>query len=607
MAKPSEKDRVSRHFDRVRAADRVYDKWAKTYQTEQLVDYYCGQQWRGLSDDEAKLRYVLNLVFPTMETQIPSLMFYRPQVKIEPRPPFADDPSSKVADIAKVCEDTVQTFIDEPDVHFKEHTLLALRDAFWRFGIVEVGYSADWIDNPHAGKPVLKEKSREDDPDEPMVDGKGSTVYEPDKLVESEELYVKRLDPRCFRVSISGRNVLTENDWVGYYEWVYVEDVKRNPKYSNTSTLSASGRSADGPMVKDDKDADRHAGMVKLWKLWDLRTKTRCVLAEGHERYLLEGEAWTTLPFAALKFYERPSEWYPLPPIYNWLSPQDEYNEARQQQKVHRQRFERKYTVYTGGIDDTELEKIQNGGDGTFAKRNTPDDPIRPVEDAPLDGAIWNQVAVTKDDFRQISGTTSEQAGVAASDTATQANIVDMHSRVRESALRNVVGEWLGTIARLMLLTLREKMQLPFWVKRNVDPNNPDPQDAQRVMDAWQSLMAEDLGTTNIAVSVDVTTLSPVSEDAQRNAWTQVLSMLTNPALAMMLGMSEPLLRKTVGYYGIKSERDIAAIAQVLQLMLKMQMAAQAAAAGPTGAPTPAAAGTPGQPAGMPASAGMVQ
>jgi len=601
VPKANQTARVTRWQERIVAANRIYKEWEESYECKHLTEYYCGKQWRGWGDDEAKDKYVTNLFFPTLEIRLPSLLFYKPQAKCEPRPSRADDLNEQAGARAELCQHTIQTLIDKKETRFQLQTLLALKDAEFRFGLVEVGYSADWVDNPNAGKPLLNER------DEAMTDDTGQSIMGPDRIVKSESLYVRRIPPKTFRVSLSGLNVLEENDWCGYYEWHYVEDVKKNPKYRNTADLQAGGSLKDMPALSRDDERERHRGMVKLWKIWDLRGKVKHVIADGAEKFLVEGEPFTYLPLAAIKYCEAPDEWYPVPPTYNWLSPQDEYNESREMQRAHRRRFTRRYTFMDGGIDQSELDKLESGEDGVYAKRNTPDDPIKPVADAPLDGAIWNQLAVIKDDFREVSGVSGDQRGVVETETATQANIVDMRSRIRESSARRQVAEWLGDICHLILCTVREKMQLPFWIKINSDPAAGDVEGMLKTAQLWKEITSTDLGDLDLDISVDVAALSPVSEDQQRLVWNQVLALLTNPTLLLLLMQSEVLLRKTLRMYGITSDAEVKEIQKVGASMLQIQLAMQASAGGGQPGAT-ATAGQPTQPpAGMPAASGMIQ
>jgi hypothetical protein len=599
---------LKRWTSRVIASNRVYDRWAEEFECKHLEDYYKGRQWRGLPEDVAKKAYTINLIFPTIEMQLPSLMFYRPKVKVEPRPGHADDAKSIAAARADLLEYTVQTFIDDPKVHFKQQTLLALRDAPFRFAVIEVGYTGDWIDNPNAGKPILKENS-----EEPMLDGEGATINEPNKVPRpgSEGIFAKRIPPSQWRVSISGKNITEENDWCGYFEYHYVEDLKKNPRY-DTKGLRSSGTWRDMPQGSEDAaDREKHAGMVKVWKLWDLRANVKIVFAEGHDRFLLKDDPFAYLPFSILKFYELADEWYPLPPVFNWLSPQDEINESREQQRNHRRRFTRRYTTKVGSILPTEREKLENGPDGVIAE-SLQDNPIVPVPDADLSGQNWAQLAASKEDFQQITGLSGEQRGVAEADTATQANIINVRAQMRESQARVQVSDWLANIARIMVLCIREKMQLPFWVQRTVDPFAADAQAAKTTAELWQQITSKDLGDIDVDVKVDIASLSPISEEALRNAWNAVLMMLANPTMLMILmtpnpaaadpNEPSPLLRKTLGFYGIKSDSEVREISRVGRVVMAMQMAAAAAAGDQKGIASPPAgdAANPGTPTGSP-------
>jgi hypothetical protein len=324
--KVSEEKRVQSWQSRLASGNRVYQAWDTRFKPSVLQDYYLGKQWQGQAEAEAQQKYTINLIFPTIETQLPSLLFAKPQVTVEPRPPHADDIGSQAGQRAHLIQNVLQTFIDDPRVHFQAHTSLALKDAEFRFGLVEVGYSADWIDNPNAEKPILRDDGA------PMTDGEGQPVREPAKKIkpDSERVYLKRIPPQTARVSPSQRNILEENDWFAYYEWHYVEDVKANPTYRHTDKLKAGGSLASLVKPEDagegqDGPQDR-AHMVKLWKVWDFRTRCKYVMAEGHDKFLVDAEPYAFFPIAALKFIEIPDQWYPLPPTFNWLSPQDEIN-----------------------------------------------------------------------------------------------------------------------------------------------------------------------------------------------------------------------------------------------------------------------------------------
>jgi hypothetical protein len=635
-AKASSPDDPARIWtDRLARAKKDYDAWAKEYEVERCLQYYLGRHWRGYSEEQAQKKYTINLIFATLETQLPALMFGTPRVIVEPRPARAQQPGSDVGGRATLLESTLQTFVDDRDVQFSFETTLALRDAYSHYALVEVGYSADWIDNPNADKPVLKENGTD-----PLLDEDRNPVLQPKKIIKpgtGESLFLKRIPPHTFRVW-PGRNALVKNDAVAYYEWHYVADVKANKEYDHTADLKATGTvSTDADAPTDEADSQKYQGMVKLWKIWDLRKKVRHVLAEGHPQLLQQDKSYTYLPLAALKFYEIPNSWYPLPAIFNWLSPQDEINETREGMRTHRRRFARRY-MREPSVLKTEFEKLETGEDGTCIEvPKVNPSPIMPIPDADLSAQnTVQELAVTKDDFAQITGVSGEARGVPQADTATAANIINVRQQVRESRTRRLVADWLGEILRLMMLTIKEKMQLPMVIKMNTDPfalapkpSEPGDRTGDRVTRAlyrplqeWKEIKAEDLGDLDVDVKVDLSSLSPVAEAAQAQAWNIVLQLLTNIPLLMLLmtpnpeapDEPSPMLRKTLALNGIKSDTEVREIWRVGQVVLQqhalMAMAAAASGKGggagmpglsmmPGGVATPA---TPGPVTGAPAA-----
>lgn len=589
----SEKERVATWQGRVTAANKVYSAWEDKYKCDQCEEYYEGHQWP--DDEEGK--YTINLVFPTVEIKIPSLFFNNPRVKINPRPARSDDPMSRVSERAKLQQDTVNTFLSDRNVGLRAESQLSLKESFWRFGVLEVGYTGDYIDNPNAGKPLLL------DDDSPMKDANGNEVMQPARIPKSEQLYIKRIPAKQWRVSAHSKNILHQNDWCGYFEWHYPDDVRRNKFYENTSTLkrNASLKDEVSPSPSDDQDEDaKHRDMIKIWKIWDLRARVRYVFQDGAEKFFVDGKKFSFLPFADLRHHQRTDSWYPIPPIFNWISPQDELNETREMQRVHRKRFYRRYLV-SDSVDDKECQKLETGGDGVYIKvpKATAEGTIVPVQDAPLDPAVARNVPQSKDDLREISGVPSEQRGIAQSETATQANIIDVRSQIRDSYGRQQVAEWMSAVGMIVLVTIRKRMALPFWIKVSVDPTGPQAvEEALRVAEIWKEITSEDLGDLNLDITVDTNDLSPVSKEQERNNFFQGLATMTNPQFAPILAVSDVLMRKALSFFDISSETDVQEIKRAVAINMMIQMQAMAAKNGMPGlAQNPGPGPTPGNPA----------
>ncbi len=576
MAKKSDKERVADWQLRIRASNKVFEKWEKRFMCKTTPLYYEGFQWNGDFKPGTE-PYTINLVFPTIEIQLPSLLFFHPKITVRPRPNRVDDAGSAGAVRAQLREDTINTVISSRRVGFNQEIEQAHMDAYFYFGIVETGYTADAADNPNAGKPILNERDEDT----------GKTYPEGAKIVSRESLYFKRVPPEHFRVSLSAGNRLEQCDWYGYYEWMYPADVKANKRYKNTTNLKATGKISDSlePEASNDEEKEKYKDMAKVWKIWDLRAKKRYDFAEGGEKFLLEEDMdlrpdkSPILQHSVLKKHERRNEFYPLPPVFNWISPQNELNETRQMQRIYRKKLVPKFAA-DASVDDVEVAKFLEADIQVIrCKENG----ITPIAMPPSDGALLRAIPVTQDDFRQISGVGGEQRGIADADTATQANIIDVQSKIRESMGRVKVAAFIASLGETAIEILQKRATLPFWIQTNVDPEAMSaPAEISATTATWQMITSDKLGDLDTDVTVDAESLAPVSDPAERAAWNQVITLMMNPQIFPILASSDVLLRKTLAYYGIRSDKEISEIRRIGTIMFQMmaaQVQAQQAAA----------------------------
>ena len=581
MAKTPERDRVGADQKQVKAAGDVTKQWEEDYACEMLEQYFYGRQWEGDINDWNKKKYVINLFFPSIEISKPSLLFQVPKYKVIPRPTRIDDPLSDVEARSKLQEETLNSYVQDPDFGFKTETALAIQDAQFRFGVVQVGYTADFIDNPEADKPILSDQLNDDGTPKEMQDANGEVIRQPKQTIRSERAYLKWISAKQWRVSANSHNRIEACDWCGYYEWHYASDIKANTRYNKKATVDLQATGSIKAQYRDDStnNDERKPGMVKIWFKWDLRAKERRIWAEGGERYLLV-EDFKILPFAVLKFHEILGQWHPMPPTYNWVHPQNQLNDGREMRRVHRNRAIRRY-LRSPQMQKEEFEKLAEGDDMVCAESPNPTTDLVPVLDAPLDAAIFRDMQDHLEDFTRVSGISGESQQVAQSETATQANLIALMGQTRENAKRQVVGLWLGDIGRLILRTLRDKMALPFWIKNAVDPTSPlAVEEAQEVAKLWKQIASEDLGDIDNDIQVDLASMSPVQQTQERQDWLTFLGLLTNSALGVVLSNSPELMRKTAGLFNITSERTLAEVNQALQKSAMMMLQAQAAKAG---------------------------
>lgn len=553
-------------FEKILSAQSSKSGWEGQYNPDVLEDYYCGFQWDPDAEDNLPgvdhMPRVVNLFFPSIEIIKPSLFFHNPRFKVTPRPSRLDDPLTNVEARAKLQEDTLNTFVSDPEFGFEEAIEMALFEAFFRFGVIEIGYTADPVDNPRAGKPVMK---KDVGGDSPMLSSSGKPLMEPERLLENEKLFLARIPAKNFLMPSDSKPKTEDNEWCGYSEWHRIDEIKANKSFQNTGDLTATGKIWDQYKEEaDDDDESKKGQMIKIWKIWSQRLRRKFYLAEGYGR-VLKVEKFDKLPFGFIRFHKTTRSWYPVPPTFNWLFPQQELNETRAQQTEYRERMIPKWLADRAVMDDPALQQLESREMGSIA---TVDglhrDAIVPVPIPAPNVAMLRAAPEAKEDFREISGITGEQRGLADAETATQANLLEQRARIRENFRRSQVGHWLSKLGQLTLTLLEERMTLDFWVKTNVDLASPLALgEIESLAGTWQQIKSDRLGPMSFDVSVDLASLSPVAEEQARQNWNQVLLLISNPQLLAMLSQSEVLLRRTLENYGIVNEKDIQEVKRV--------------------------------------------
>lgn len=695
-------------FRRIATAKEFKKKWEDNYEVDRAHDYVRGFQ-RDASDEydaQGDRKYQINKILAALKTRVPALFYYFPYARVKPTFGRQDSVGSQVSDRAQLLQDTINTIIRQPKTRFKPETMMALKEAHWSFGVIEIGYEAEWGENPFAQKPLLIENDdvRKDLEGVGLIPEEGSYEEELQKLQEvphSETFFTRHIPARQFLVATNDKSATERQDWVGYWEWMYVEDVKRCPAYQYTEDLKASAKMAtEGgtvdqdliPTIRDDQGKDIPPDMVRVWKIWDQRQKKRYVIAEGHDRILRVSDYYY-LPLAILRFEVVPGEWYPIPPISQQLTEQDEFNDSREWLRIVRKGTRPRYVYDKQAFPSDELEKLETDEFFTMVGvENQNLDPIRPVQMPAISDAVMRTLALADSGFAEQAASSPVDRltrGAGGKPTATEVEAMGQKGDVRDSYEQQEVAEWLGVICYALIKCALEKMTLPQWVISNSDPTSAqyqmEAQVIQQQFSQWMQLMHSSLQASSVEkqampealpgmsppqpgqpgveapplpeppqnpspldsrgiplgqpigqpqmipgapgavaqqyqqvtpeqlqaaddglewdITIDVESLSPVTEEQYGNRLIQALNLISSPGVGQLLSMSPPLLKSVLNLMGIRNSSDQSNIFQALQL--KMQMEQQMAMAGgpgpvgvaPQGGPSPQpGAGSPGGP-----------
>lgn len=549
---------------RINSANASYKKWADRFKVEMLYQYYEGFQWF-FEVDENNRPYVINMIYSTIETKLPNIIFDNPQFSLRARPVGIKFDEDSANSQAQVKEDILNYICARSEFGLSDKHELAVLDAFIGFGVIETGQSRERHLNPY------------------ITEGKVDPL---------DQVYTKRIPFDQFRVSALANWDLSEGRWKGYFEYVPWDRLEKfsdkllwkNKVYDDGDEVATVDTISGKIMVASDVSSEiSPPSTCKIWHLWDLDNQKFILYAPDDARSvedsLLCYESYEYDPISTIRMGKRRRGWYPYPPVWNWISPQDELNDTRQAQRLHRKRFTRKYMAMAGAFDNQEeQDKFLYGPDGTIVTV-TRMDGIKAIEDAPLDPVDSQSLGLTYDDFNRISGTPDEQRGIPVSGnrtTATQSNIMNQRSMIRESKDTLRVGDFLCSIGRNILKSAR-KVNRAFWIKSKL--NNEGFLGAiQKETTKWTRIAPSALKDSDLDVDLSITSISPINQQQDKQAFMEFLAVITQYEV---LSLSPALIREAAYRVGYKNAAvldefqkfaSLAAIGRQIQLQNAAQV-----------------------------------
>jgi len=402
--------------------------------------------------------------------------------------------------------------------------------------------------------------------------------------------------------------IVAENAWVGYWSVHYLEDIRNSPIYKNVDDLKASGIKTNedaGSRPDDGGSAVSSGDKVKLYHIWDQRTMTYLVFAEGHMKGPIREKKFKRLD---LKFYRPdvdPDSFYPIPPIYHQLHPQDEINDSREWLRKNRKGTVPRYTYDKLALDAKDMKKLESGEMGTYIPREANTHGVIEAVVQPNYSIVASQtLALANQEFTQAASKGAETHGVPESKTATQAKIIDVRAQAGESFDRAAAAKWLASIVQEIIMLAIEKMSLPRWVLLNADRTAAGYSvEAQNIAGMWQEITFADLRDAgdglDWSVYIEEESMSPVAEEMERDRIMKVMSFAGNQIAVRLMHFSPELRRRVLSLHGVKSARDQELIGQAFAQLVQMEMQ-MAAIGGPAtkGTPSPPASSGPAGPPG---------
>lgn len=547
----------------ITAAEIRKKKWMDEYKVAALQSYYKGKHYVGQTDE-----YYVNMFHATIEQKLPNMAFTNPRFFITPKPSqLAIDPE-QAFQVASNLEDAMFDWTSEEANKFADEVEMAALDTFFGFGVVEIGYSAKFTENPNVPRPEI--------PSDYQDDAEDKKAKEIEIAVSDEQVFARQISFENFLVSAMNSRYLDRCDWFGYYEYYRVADLKADKNLINTDKLSSGNYSSleSGTGITSNYDEDMedrkvklNGDYVKVYKIWDTRSKRRFMFCED-ACVILHEKKWKYNPFEIMCFRFPQKGFYPIPYTYNWIPMQNELNETREAHRQHRRKFKRLYEMLSGTADLDDVKNYLNGPDGGLIEVSKMGQ-IQPIPTAELGASANISMQVTKEDFNVVSGTTSEWQGQGDRITATQATITNDRATVRESREKTIVGKFLVKLAKKIIMTMKDNYVNKRIVAK-ATPTEDFGNDIQNKPEVREIDPLTDFGNDkfDFELNVSVESVSPVQTEEEKNKFLSFISLIKQfPEFA-----SHPtIIREMAFRTGYKNEQIIKSFQQMAQLAMVSQ------------------------------------
>jgi len=287
-----------------------------------------------------------------------------------------------------------------------------------------------------------------------------SDYHDPNLLYRSGRVYVRRVNPLDLYVEEGVSSVRDTSFFArrGRYGVRWLKKLFKGKEWKPDGKESVFRRKGLGSREGIETQAT-------LWEVLDLVEQKLLILSPQHKDVVYS----TDYPYnyfdgpmyVPLIFVDDPNDVWPISMAKIVLGQQDELNKIRTQQMIHRKRYNRRYLLEDGTMNDDELSKFEAGEDGTITKcLGDPNRVLVPVKDAPLDQNTT--VAYQQDiraDMREILGVNEYLRGgfIPRTKTAQEASMIQQGSSVRVQNMYMYLHEFIVDIARRVSLIIQNE------------------------------------------------------------------------------------------------------------------------------------------------------
>ena len=453
--------------ERISCAVQAREDWADQFRVQMGRDYFEGKQNPGYPETEW---ISIPKIYSHLKAQLPFLYSMDPYFYVKLKKTHQEDVSDmdeksfqQAVQVMETKGKVRQSFLNylKGELKVKPKARLGIQDAMFAYGVLKSRHASDMEKHPNAGQTIL------DDEGEPLKDPDtgGEQVY-PDERPVNKRYEAIRVHPDDFVFDEDAGPL--EDSWSFLAQRIRMtkEEMLAHPQFKRSVAKTVAPKEKDA----DDQpksggwfsffaknkvgNKDKDSGLVDTWEIYDLKKNETLTIAEGAEDVLIKPRVLPPgiegHPYSILRFTLRDNSPYPIPPVSPAIDPQKEVSLSRSRWLTHRKRFDRKYEVNVQALEDaeTEIDKFITGGDGVVIRKMGSGEAFRPIMDAPLDQQGIQELIALDNDVVEALGTPGNARGVANSDSATEASILDNRLEIREGDSLSTVVDWILDFAR---------------------------------------------------------------------------------------------------------------------------------------------------------------
>ena len=493
---------------------QFHDEWVKNYRAVYGKDWMKdGQREQdGTTSTTKQQPYTFDLLLAYMKTELPALILYRPEIFLTATEEYAAQ-NPQAEQEAKLYQSECNSILNDLD-GFEQETKAILADGHCAFGVAKVLHNPSFTTETNEFGMEIERMT-------------------------GDKFELSRVNPFKFLIDSRCKNDPTKARWQG-------EDIDRTLDELDKSGLYDSKkieklRAAVKQNDKDDWEID-----VKITEIYDMVDRKLIVLCDDLKDDFLRYEDMPEsindgTPYCILKFNEIPGQFVPKPEISSGRQMQDDQKDLRQWLKKLAKKSVPKLGVKPDRLEAEEEKKLTDGVSDIVKIQNEGD--VFPINnDLKFGTAPKEYFEVSTRDFDEIMGQSSQDRGITGgAKFATEAEIAEQQSKLRESDKLNTVRVWLEQMIEKLLQLMKhggyaKLKQLPLDVDLNIE--------------------------------VDIESKSPKSKALDRKQLTEVLTIIAQNPIFMQ---SQTLLDQILRDYDLREKDKI-----IAELQAAMQAQAEA-------------------------------